>query len=294
MDAWPDLPYEWWRATRDTLHMYLQVVGKLRLALSPFEPQWANVPLYLSARGLTSSPLPVGVRTLDAEFDFVDHQLVLRTSDGGTEQLALRPRTVADFYGEVMAALGRLGVEITISAVPSEVEDPIPFAEDRTHRSYDAEQANRFFQVLSQVDVVLKEHRARFLGRTTPVQFFWGTYDLTVSRYSGRPAAPPTDAGTIVRRSADAEQVGAGFWPGHAAFPRPAFFSYGYPRPDGIERASPGPDGAWDDDIGEFLLPYDSVRTAPDPKPAILGFLESTYEAAASRLGWSPDLVRPS
>jgi uncharacterized protein DUF5996 len=291
---WPELAYEEWRDTRDTLHMYTQVVGKLRLALSPFEPEWGNVPLYLSARGLTTSPVPVGLRTFDAEFDLVDHQLLLRTSDGGREQVGLRPVAVADFYREVMAALGRLGVEVAISATPSEVPDPIPFAEDQTHASYDAGAAGRFFQLLSAVGVVFNEHRARFLGRTTPVHFFWGTFDLALTRFSGRPASPPPGADIIVRRSADAEQICGGFWPGHAGFPRPAFYAYAYPKPAGIEKASVAPDGAgWDDDIGEFLLPYDTVRAASDPRRAILDFLESTYEAGAAGLGWSADLVRP-
>jgi Family of unknown function (DUF5996) len=293
VDDWPALPYEDWRDTRDTFHMYTQVVGKLRLALSPFEPQWANVTLYVTARGLTTSPVPVGLRTFDAEFDFVDHQLVLRASDGGVERLALRALAVADFYRDVMDALARLGFHVTISPGPSEVADPIPFAEDRTHHSYDPEQANRFFHVLSQVDVVFKQHRARFRGKTPPVHFFWGSFDHVVTRFSGRPVTPPPNAGTIERFGGDAEQICAGFWPGHDAFRSPAFFAYAYPKPDGIETDAIEPDGAgWNGDIGEFLFPYDAMRGAPDSARALMEFLESTYDVCAARLGWSPDLIR--
>ncbi len=292
MDAWPDLPYAEWRETRDTLHMYTQVVGKLRLALSPFEPQWANVPLYLTARGLTTSPVPDGLRTFDCEFDLIGHELVLRTSDGAVERLPLGPRAVADFYQDVMGMLARLGVDVEISPGPSEVADPIPFAEDRTHHSYVPADASRFFRVLSQADVVLKEHRAQFNGKAPPVQFFWGSFDLVTTRFSGRPATPPPGAGTIERYGGDAEQICGGFWPGHEKFPSAAFFAYGYPKPGGIEQASIRPDEAhWDGDIGEFVLPYDAVRAAPDPKRAILDFLESTYDASATRFGWDPDLL---
>jgi len=293
MDDWPALPYEDWRDTRDTLHMYTQVVGKIRLALSPFEPQWANVPLYLTARGLTTSTVPDGLRTFDVEFDLVDHRLVVRASDGGLEQLPLRPRAVADFYEDVMGALGRLGVDVTISPGPSEVPDPIPFAEDRVHHSYEPADAKRFFHVLSQVDVVLKEHRSGFNGKAPPVQFFWGTFDLVGARFSGRPAAPPPGSGTIGRYGGDAEQICGGFWPGQEGFPAAAFFAYGYPKPDGIEAASIRPDGAgWNTDIGEFVFPYDAMRAAPDPGRALLDFLESTYDACAQQMGWSSDLTR--
>jgi Family of unknown function (DUF5996) len=293
VDEWPALPYADWRDTLDTLHMYTQVVGKIRLALSPFEPQWANVPLYVTARGLTTSPVPYGLRTFDIEFDLVGHELVLRTSDGGIERLPLRPRSVADFYRDVMNTLGRLGVDVEISPGPSEVADPIPFAEDRTHHSYEPAAANRFFRVLSAVAVVFKEHRSRFTGKTPPVQFFWGSFDLVVTRFSGRPATPPPGAGTIMRYGGDAEQICGGFWPGQEHFARAAFFAYGYPKPDGIEQAPVRPDDAhWNDDLGEFALPYDAVRAAPDPKRAILDFLESTYDACATRLGWSPDFLR--
>jgi uncharacterized protein DUF5996 len=291
MDQWPELPYERWRPTRDTLHMYAQVVGKLRLALSPFEPQWANVPLYVTARGLTTTPLPAGSDTFDAEFDFFDHALVVRTSGGAGASVPLGG-PVADFYRAVVDTLAGLGVPVSVSEVPSEVPDPIPFPLDREHHTYDGADALRFFQVLSSVDVVMKRHRAGFRGKTSPVSFFWGSFDLASTRYSGRPATPPPGAGRIMRYSEDAEQICAGFWPGDPRTPFPAFFAYGYPRPERIEEARPRPDGAeWVERAGLFVLPYDAVRAAPDPAAAILEFLASTYDACAARLGWSADLV---
>src|SRR5262245_15807016 len=293
MDEWPALPYEDWRLTRDTLHMYTQIVGKLRLALSPFEPEWANVPLYVTARGLTTSPVPVGLRTFDAEFDFADHQLVLRASDGDIERVTLRQPAVADFYAAVMDALRRLDFEVTISPGPSEVPDPIPFADDRSHHTYEPAQVNGFFHVLSAVDVVLKQYRSHFRGKTSPAQFFWGSFDHVVTRFSGRPVEPPADADRITRYGGDAEQICGGFWPGHPQFPSPAFFAYGYPKPEGIEQASIRPAGAaWNADLGEFIYPYDAMRTAPDPSRALLDFLQSSYDASADALGWDPELTR--
>jgi uncharacterized protein DUF5996 len=291
MDEWPELQYDSWRPTRDTLHMYMQVVGKLRLALSPFEPQWANVPLYVTARGLTTSPVPHGSGTFDAELDLFDHELVLRASDGQRRRVPLGG-AVADYYRAVMDALAGLGVAVAVSELPSEVPDPIPFPEDREHHTYEPESAQRFWQVLSRVDRVMKRHRAGFRGRTSPVHFFWGSFDLANTRYSGRPAEPPPGSGTIMRFSEDAEQICAGFWPGDARTPFPAFFAYGYPRPEGIERAEvrPAP-AAWVEEAGLFVLPYEAVRAAPDPAAAVLEFLSTTYGACATGLGWSPDLV---
>jgi hypothetical protein len=291
MDMWPELPYAGWRPTRDTLHMYAQVVGKLRLALAPFEPQWANVPLYLTARGLTTTPIPLGSQTFDAELDLFDHVLVVRASHGGAARVPLRG-AVADFYGAVMEALRGLGLSVSISELPSEIPDPIPFPQDRTHHTYDGGQAQRFWQVLARVDVVMKRHRARFRGKASPVSFFWGTFDLASTRFSGRPASPAPGAGTIMRYSEDAEQICSGFWPGDQRTPFPAFFGYGYPRPAGVESATLRPDAAsWVEEAGLFVLPYDAVRTAPDPAAALLEFLDSTYDACAAGLGWAPDLV---
>ena len=291
MTEWPDLPYDQWKDTRATLHMYAQVLGKLRLALSPFEPEWANVPLYLSARGLTTSAMPVGLGALDAELDLTDHVLVLRSSDGGVERRPLGG-AVADYYADVMAMLARLGVDVSLSTVPSEVAEPIPFPEDRTHHTYDPEAVHRFWRALSMVDAVFKLHRAQFRGKTSPVSFWWGSFDLSLVRLSGRAVTPPANAGVIERFGGDAEQICCGWWPGDQRHPQAAFFAYGYPPPDGVAAASIRPDGAaWDPALGEFILPYDAVRTAPDARQAILDFAVSTYEAAAAPMLWDPSLT---
>jgi uncharacterized protein DUF5996 len=293
-NEWPALPYEEWKQTRDTLHMYTQVIGKLRLALSPFEPEWANVPLYVTARGLTTSSIPVGLRTIDAEFDLIGHELVMRSSDGHIERRPLGG-SVAEFYGDVVRALQRMRVDVAISVVPSEVSTPIPFPDDRTHDTYNAEHAARFHRVLAMVDTVMKEHRAHFRGRTTPVHFFWGTFDMAVARYSGRPIEPAPGAGVIERFGGDEEQICAGWWPGDERVPYPAFYAYGYPAPDGLERVpiQPGEAG-WNLDAGEFLLPYEAARNTTDPRHAIAEFFSSTYTAAATLMRWSDDLTQVS
>jgi Family of unknown function (DUF5996) len=289
--GWPPLPYEHWHETRDTLHMYTQVIGKLRLALSPFEPEWANVPLYVTARGLTTSPIPVGHRAIDAELDLLDHVVVLRCSDGAIEHRPLGS-PVADFYRDMMDALHRLSVDVAISVVPSEVPNPIPFPEDHTHSTYVPAEATRFFQVLSVVDLVFKQHRARFMGRTTSVAFFWGTFDLALTRFSGRRMTPPDGAGVIRRFAGDAEEICAGWWAGDERVTYPAFYAYASPRPAGIEEAAIEPDAAsWHDEAGLFLLPYDRARSAPDPSRAVLEFLGTTYAACAALMGWDRSLV---
>ena len=292
MDDWPALPYEEWRDTLATLHMYTQVVGKLRVAQSPFEAQWANTGLYLTPRGLTTSAISYGLASFDAEFDFVDHALVLRASDGGVERIALAGQDVADFYQQVMDALKRLGMPVTITVLPQEVPDPIPFPEDRQHHTYDPVSARRFWEVLSRIDTVMKRYRARFWGKTSPVHFFWGSFDLANTRFSGRPAEPPPEAGTIMRYAEDAEQISVGFWAGDERNRFPAFYAYAYPRPDGCDGVVCRPEAAlWADAAGLFLLPYDAVRTAPDPAAAMTEFFESTYDACAALLGWPDDLV---
>lgn len=291
MDQWISLPYEDWRPTRDTLHMYLQMVGKLRVALSPFEPQWGHVPYYVTARGLTTSPVPAGLSTFEAEFDLLGHELVMRTSDGAIERRPLGG-DVADFYGDVATMLQRLGISTRITPMPQEVDDPIPFPDDHTHGTYVGEHAARFFRVLSTVDVVLKEHRARFRGKTTPVQFFWGTFDLAVARYSGRAVDPPPGAGLLRRVSGDAEQICCGWWAGDVHLRQPAFFAYGYPSVEGIENVAVRPEGAsWSQSAGEFILPYDAVREADDPRGRIHEFVESTYAETARLMAWPPELV---
>ena len=288
---WPSLPYEEWRATCATLHMYTQVIGKLRLALSPFEPEWAHVALYVTARGMTTSTIPIGLRTIDAEIDLVEHVLVVRCSDGSIDRRPLGG-SVADFYSDVMALLRRMRVDVAISTLPSEVSDPIPFPDDHTHDTYEPSQVDRFFQVLSRVDAVTKEHRARFRGRTTPVHFFWGTFDLALTRYSGRPAEPAPGSGVIARVGGDAEEICAGWWPGNDQIPSPAFYAYAYPQPPGIDGVPVRPDqAAWSSDAGEFLFPYEAARAAGDPTRAILDFLESTYAGAAALMDWDRDLT---
>lgn len=285
-DDWPPLPYEAWRETLDTLHMITQVVGKVRLALDPMEPQWAQVPLYLTARGLNTSPVPHPAGAFDIDLDLIEHVVTVRTARGRRERVALQPRPVASFYAELMAALAAAGVPTTISELPSEVPDPIPFPADTEHKSYDAEAVTRFWRALSSVDLVLKEHRARFRGKVSPVQFFWGSFDLAYTRYSGRLLEPPPDADVIARYSQDAEQSCAGFWPGNATVPEAAFFAYTFPSPARIEDAA-----GWRDDLGEFLLPYEAVRTADEPPAALLDFLERTYRAGAELAHWDPELA---
>jgi Family of unknown function (DUF5996) len=284
--AFPPLPLADWKATRDTVHMYTQVVGKVKLALLPMEPQWGQVPLYLSARGLTTSPIAYRGRSFSIGFDFVAHELAIQVSDGDTRSFSLG-RSVAAFYDETMGALRSLGIEVAYRPWPSEVSDPIPFPEDTVHATYDRVSVNRFFRVLARVDAVLKRDRAEFRGRVSPVAFYWGTFDLAYSRYSGRPADPPAGCDVIYRFAMDAETIELGFWPGDERFPEPAFYSFTYPRPAGFERASVEPRRAiWSDDLGEFLLRYDDVRRAAVPENAILDFLRSTYRAGATLAGW--------
>jgi hypothetical protein len=291
-EQWPALPYEDWRETRDTLHMYLQVIGKVRLALAPFEPQWANVPLYVTARGLTTSPIAYESRSFQIDVDFIDHKVELEASDSAVQIIPLEPRPVADFYRELMSALEAMRIEVEITQTPSEVTHPIPFPEDSEHHSYDAAAAHRFWSVLARIDIILKQHHARFRGKTSPVQFFWGGLDLATTRFSGRDTEPHGDD-IIMRLSSDQEQICAGWWAGSdRVLQEPAFFSYADPKPDGIGEQPIRPDAArWREEIGLFVLRYDDVRESADPKAAILDFLESTYEAGARLLDWDPRLV---
>jgi hypothetical protein len=286
-DVWPSLPLAEWRATCDTLHMYAQVVGKLRLVLAPSEPEWANVPLYVTARGLTTSVMPIGDRVFSIDFDFIEHKVDVAVSDGQTRSIALLPpRSVADFYAELMSALHSLGIDVTISTLPAEVPNPIRFAEDRQHASYDPEYVNRFFRVLVQVDSVFKEHRAPFRGRHTLVQFFWGTFDLAYARFSGRPATPPSDD-VIMRSAMDAEEICAGFWPGDDRFPEPAFWCYAYPKPAGVEQLGIKPSTAsWNPNMGEFILRYEDMRRQANPRDALRDFLTSTFDGCAKLAKW--------
>ena len=296
---WPVLSYEQWRDTQATLHRWTQIVGKIRLAQTPWVNHSWHVPLYLTARGLTTTPIAYGSRIFEIEFDFIDHQLRIQTTEGLTETLRLAPRTVADFYRELFARLNSLGLEISIRAMPNEIPDAVPLDQDREHAAYDQEQVTRFWQALAQADRVLKVFRSRFIGKCSPVHFFWGSFDLAVTRFSGR-RAPPHPGGVpnlpdwVAREAYSHEVSSCGFWPGGDALPQPVFYAYAYPEPEGFRSATVGPAGArYESTLGEFLLPYDDVRQSPSPDAALLEFLQSSYQAAADLAGWDrPALER--
>src|SRR5258707_896858 len=289
-DAWPELPFEQWKDTCATLHMWTQIVGKVRLKLSPWTNHSWHVVLYVTSRGLTTSPIPYGTHTFEMRFDFIDHELRILKSDGATRVLKLCPQPVANFYREVMNALAEMELPVTINTTPNEIENPIPFAQDEEHRSYDREYANRFWRVLVQSDRVFKEFRSRFCGKCSPVHFFWGSFDLAVTRFSGRPAPPhpggvPHLPDAVTREAYSHEVSSLGFWPGPAAMPTPIFYSYAYPEPAGFAEAKVQPDAAvYEPKLREFVLPYDAVRTAENPDKALLEFSQSAYDAA-SKLG---------
>jgi hypothetical protein len=292
LDPLPALPLDSWLATKNTLQLYTQVVGKLRLALSPPEPEWAHVTFYVTARGLTTGPMPYRGRTFQIQFDLVAHELVIDVSDGGRETLALEPRSVADFYNDIFALLEELDILVDVNPIPQEVPNPISFEKDTAHASYDAKHVGQYWRILSFADTVLKQHRAPFRGRHTPVHFFWGGFDLAYTRYCGRPAPPPPGAGKMMREAMDEEEIYAGFWPGDARFSEPAFGAYIYPKPAGLEAAKIGPDGAaWNDKIGLFLLPYEVVRTSSAPSEMVLEFLSTTYSACGTCARWDRQLM---
>jgi hypothetical protein len=290
--TWPPLPLADWEDTYHTLHMWTQIVGKTRLALAPMENHWWQTALYVTSRGLTTSPMPWMDRTVTVDFDFLDHHLYLRTTDGETRRLPLVPQTVADFYAAYIAALRDAGIAIRIRPVPVEVETAIPFAEDRTHRSYDAEAAHRWWQVLVQVDRVLKRFRGDFLGKASPVHFFWGSCDLATTRFSGRraplhPGGAPNAPDYVMHEAYSHECSSCGFWPGGGPVKEAVFYSYTYPEPEGYREYPVGPPPArYDPALREFVLPYESVRGAADPDEALLEFCRSTYDAGAERGGW--------
>jgi hypothetical protein len=286
-DAWPDLPLDAWRDTYATLHMWTQIVGKVRLALSPPINHWWHVTLYVTARGLTTSPIPYGTRTFAVSFDFIDHNLLIQTSDGTSKSLGLFPRSVAEFYHEFMAALRALHIDVTINTLPQEVPDPIHCDVDDVHASYDPEYAQRCWRILVQTDRVFKAFRGRFAGKCSPVHFFWGSFDLAVTRFSGRRAPERPGADRITREAYSHEVISGGFWPGSGPVQEAAFYAYAAPMPPGFERAAIRPASAWySTELGEFLLRYDDVRRADDPDAMLLDFLQSTYDAAADLAGW--------
>lgn len=290
--AWPALPLGEWQDTLATLHRWLQIVGKTRLALAPPVNHWWHLTLYLSSRGLTTSAMPHGDRWLEIEFDFIDHRLVARSSDGATQSIPLAPQTVADFYRDYMGLLQSIGTPVKIWPVPRELEDTLPFTDDRVHRSYNPDYAARCWRAMSQADRVLQQFRGRFLGKCSPVHFFWGAFDLACTRFNGSPAPRhpggiPNLPDWVVREAYSHECISAGWWPGGGAVMEPAFYAYCYPEPAGFAQARVRPDAAYySTALKEFILPYEAVRTASRPDELLLEFLQSTYEAGATLGGW--------
>ena len=285
-DAWPPLPLEQWKPTYHNLHMWTQIVGKVRLALTPKTNHWWNVPLYVSARGLTTSPIPYGNSVFEIQFDFIAHKLLIERCDGASQKLALEPQTVADFYARFIAALRALGIDVSIHAKPVEVPDPVPFAEDTLYRAYDADAAHRCWRILASCDSVFKEFRARFLGKCSPVHFFWGSFDLAVTRFSGRRAPERPGADPITREAYSHEVISAGWWPG-AGIDGPAFYCYAAPEPASLAQQRVRPEQAfYHPELKEFVLMYDDVRNAQSPERTLLEFLQSTYEAGATLAKW--------
>jgi hypothetical protein len=290
--VWPALPLEAWSDTCATLHMWTQIVGKIRLRESaPINHAWHST-LYLTSRGITTSPIPHGPRTFQIDFDFIDHALVIQVSDGKVARVPLEPQTVAAFYRRVMDNLHAVGIDVRIYAKPNEVVDAIPFAQDEVHRAYDRDYVNRFWRALVQSDRVFKEFRSRFVGKSSPVHLFWGALDLAVTRFSGRrapehPGGIPNLPDRVTREAYSHEVSSCGFWPGSGSIAYPAYYAYAYPEPSGFANAKVGPSAAfYSPDFHEFILPYDAVRNAPDPDATLLEFMQTTYAAAADLGGW--------
>ncbi|MBB5159316.1 DUF5996 family protein [Saccharopolyspora phatthalungensis] len=294
-ETWPSLPVDEWAATRDTLHMWTQIVGKIRLALAPMVNHWWQVPLYVSPRGLTTSAIPYRANLFDMEFDFIEHQLRIRSSGGDQRQVALEPKSVASFYRETTTALAELEIEVPIWPDPVEVQRAIPFADDTKHASYNPEHARRFWAQLTAAHQVISQFRSRFIGKTSPVHFFWGSMDLACTRFSGRPAprhpGGALNLGNWVMVEAYSHELSScGFWPGGSQ--EGTFYSYAYPEPEGYAEHPVKPQAAaYSTEFGEFLLPYEAVRTAADPEQSLLNFLQTTYEAAADNANWYRDAL---
>jgi hypothetical protein len=293
---WPEISYAHWAETAQALHLYTQVAGKVRLGLAPWTNHSWHVPLYVNARGLTTSIMSKGSSAFEIRFDFVDHAVVIETVEGATRRVGLGPGTVADFYRAMMDALDGLGVGTRIHTTPSEIADAVPFELDTQERPYDAAAVERFWRALVSMDRVFKRFRAGFHGKCSPVHFFWGSFDMAVTRFSGRtaPAHPggvPNFPDWVAREAYSHEVSSAGFWPGGAGADA-VFYSYAYPKPEGFEKAAVHPDAAtWSDELGEFVLPYAAAREAADPEAALMAFLESTYAAAADLAGWDRALL---
>jgi len=297
MERWPELSPAAWSDTQATLHLWTQIVGKIRLKLEPMANHWWNVTLYVTARGLSTSPMPYGERSIAIDFDFIDHELRVTGCDGERAGFALEPMTVATFYARTMEALRSIGVTVTIYAKPNEIVDRIPFETDTTHASYDREAVERFWRVLLQVDRLSKQFRAEFLGKSSPSHFFWGSFDLATTRFSGRVAPPhpggfPNMPDWATREAYSHEEHSVGFWPGAPGI-EPVFYAYFYPEPAGFAQAAVRPEFAsWNTQLNEFTMPYAAVRSSSDPDRAVLDFFESTYAAGASLAGWDPALLR--
>jgi hypothetical protein len=291
-EQWPELPYRAWKETCETLHLWTQIVGKIRLAFTPWLNHSWHVPLYVSARGLTTSPIPNAGGTFEIEFDFNEHVLNISLDDGRQKRIALVPQTVATFYASLMSAMIDLDIPVQIRELPSEIPNAIAFSQDRVHRDYDPDYANRFWRALIQADRVLKVFRTGFIGKASPVHFFWGSFDLAVTRFSGRTAPPhpggaPGLSDAVMREAYSHEVSSAGFWPGGGAVDYAAFYSYAYPVPSGFGAYPVEPDAAFfHEALGEFVLPYEAVRTASNPDRLLLAFLQSSYEAAANTAKW--------
>jgi hypothetical protein len=289
---WPELKWSYWEKTADTLHMWTQIVGKTRLALSPLQAHWWNVPLYVSARGLNTSAMPYGSEFLQIEFDFVSHELKFLISTGATLSTPLRPQSVAEFYHEYQRSLAALGVAVDLHPVPVELKNPIPFAEDREHASYDPQAAHRFWRVLMHVDQIFQQFSSRFVGKVSPVHFFWGSFDLAVTRFSGRPAPVRENVDAITREAYSHEVISAGFWPGNGGFGDAAFYCYAAPAPKGLDAAAIQPAKAgYNKALGEFIYLYEDLRQEPSPDEALLAFLQSSYEAGAKLAQWDRGLL---
>ena len=287
-EMWPELPLEAWQETYATLHMWTQIVGKVRLALSPNINHWWGVPLYVNSFGLTTSAIPYAGGNFEAQFDFIHHQLVIRTSNDAILTLALAPRSVADFYREFMAALASLGIAVKIWKMSVEIPDPIPFDKDTKHATYVPEYANRFWRILARCDAVFNEFRAGFIGKSSPVHFFWGSFDLAVTRFSGRRAPAREGADSITREAYSHEVISAGFWPGGGDIKGAAFYAYAAPEPPGFAKSPVRPAEAfYHPQLKEFILMYDDVRRAASPRDTLLAFLQSTYDGAADLAKWN-------
>jgi hypothetical protein len=287
-DAWPELPLERWRDTCATLHMWTQIVGKICLELTPHVNHFWNSAFQVSSRGLATPAMPCGgQRTLNMTFDFLRHELVAQCSDGGSRSIPLAPQSVAVFYRDTLGMLGEMGIDVKIWTMPVEVPDPIRFELDTTHASYDPEYAQRFWRILVRIAQVMQEFRGRFIGKSSPVHFFWGSFDLAVTRFSGRKAPERPGADPITREAYSHEVISHGFWPGSGSLLEPAFYAYAVPQPDGLADAPIRPEGAlYDRELNEFVLPYERVRSAVSPDAAIAAFIDSTYDRAATLAGW--------